>query len=492
MQAKTTSLAFLDIDRTSPVPIYRQIENMIRQAVMAGELRPGYRLPSTRQLASDLGVSRLTTKNVYEQLGEEGYLDSVRGAGTFVAELLPTDLPAGSATPLELDIPPDRSASNRCLAIASTKATSRLDGTAAFRPGVPALDLFPKRAWAGLLSKATRSCPPEYLGYGPMGGIPELKDAVAELIHDLRGVQCQADQIIVTAGAQQAFALLNPGDVVWCEDPGHIAGRDAMRILGANVVPVPVDDEGIDIDYARANCPPAKLIFMTPSHQHPTGVTMSLKRRLAALEYARQNDCWIIEDDYDNEYRYSGRPLPSLQGMDRHSRVIYVGTFSKTLFPAIRVGYLVAPDDHVDAFAASQILMSQNVSAVIQMALARFIADGSYIAHTRRMRNAYKARQDCLVEAVNSRAKGLISCQPTDAGMHLLARLDGLEDQTAAEYAWRSDIDCLPICIYSDVRKLPDVLLLGFACVREEDIPTKAETLVKALEQGLRDSLFLH
>ena len=483
-------LSFIAIDRRSSMPIYRQLEEAFRRAILSHRLRSGARLPATRQLADDLGVSRLTVKNVYEQLMAEGYMSAVRGAGTYVADIAPPDLPPDSKAPAPRASPPHRAASQRSIGIARTKAITRLHSTLPFRPGVPALDLFPRRLWAGMTSRAIRNCDSSDLGYGPPGGLPVLKAAIADMVRDMRGVVCEAEQIVVTAGAQQAFTLiaftlLNPGDIVWCEDPGHVAGRDAMRILGSDVRSVPIDEDGFDLDHAMAHNPEAKLIFATPSHQHPLGVTMSLKRRLDLLDYAHRHGCWIIEDDYDSEYRYRGRPLPALQGLDEHGHVIYVGTFSKTLFPAVRLGYLIAPPDHVEAFAAGQSLLSQNVSALTQNVVARFLGDGAYLAHIRKMRSAYKERRDCLIDNLERRARGLLDCRPTDAGMHLVAWLNGCDDRVAAQAIWRAGIDCLPLSMYCDKRRIDDGLMLGFACAPENHIPAHVEGLVRALEAAL-------
>ena len=218
-------------------------------------------------------------------------------------------------------------------------------------------------------------------------------------------------------------------------------------------------------------------------HQHFGNENPAVGELIADIVHGR--DQGVIEDDYDSEYRYRGRPLPALQGLDDHDHVIYVGTFSKTLFPAVRLGYLIAPPDHIDAFAAGQSLLSQNVSALNQTVVARFLEEGAYLAHIRRMRSAYKERRDCLIENLDRRARGLLDCQPTDAGMHLVAWLNGRDDRSAAEAIWRAGIDCLPLSMYCDKRRVDDGLMLGFACAPEKDIPVNVETLVQALEAAL-------
>ena len=292
------------------------------------------------------------------------------------------------------------------------------------------------------------------------------------------------------AGAQQAFALaaftlLNPHDVAWCEDPGHIAGRDALTLFGVRVLSVPLDSEGFKLDHALNNLPAARLIFVTPSHQHPLGMTLSLRRRVRMIEYARRNEAWIVEDDYDSEYRYVGRAIPALQSLDRYGRVIYIGSFSKSLFPGLRIGYVVAPPGMVDTFAAGQSLLSQNVSPVSQEVLRRFIDDGAYHSHIRRMKPVYQERQHRLLEALGGLAPDLFEVSLTDAGMHTVAWLrDGrVTDTSAAQKAWAAGVDCLPVSIYCDQEKIGPALMLGFACAREQEIRGRVEQLATAVRK---------
>lgn len=476
----------------SGMPIYRQLESGIRTMVLDGHLSAGDRLPSSRQLAADLGISRQTVKNVFEQLVTEGFLESRRGSGTFVGDVAVTQLApeipggrigrGGSQAPL----------SKRARAIAATKATTRLGSVAAFRPGVPALDLFPRRTWSAAHSRVMRGGKDTLFGYGPPGGLPELKQAIRLHVRDHRGIRCDEDQIVVTAGAQQAFVLIaltliKSGSVVWCEDPGHIAVRDAMRLLSADVKHVPVDRHGFDLEYARQRHPGARLIFVTPSHQHPLGITMSLNRRLELLDSAQQQGGWIVEDDYDSEFRYAERALPAMQALDGSGRVLYVGSFSKSLFPALRIGYLISPPGLVDAFTAAQTLLSQNVSPLQQQVLASFMLDGSFNAHIRNMCTLYRRRRDLLVQGLRQHAGSFLDIEPCLAGMHLIGWLrDGTADELGAVEVIRSaGIDCLPLSIYCVEQVLRPGILFGFACVPDSDINAATRVVGAAMADAL-------
>ena len=470
------------------MPLYRQLESGIRKMVLNGHLSAGDRLPSSRQLACDLGISRQTVKNVFEQLIVEGFLESHQGSGTYVGDVavteLPPEMPRGRVRPNGCRVP----LSERARAIASTKATTRLGSVAAFRPGVPALDKFPRKAWSAAHSRVMRSGEDGLFGYGPPGGLPEFKRAIRQHVLDHRGIRCNEDQIVVTAGAQQAFVLIAltliaRGEVVWCEDPGHIAVRDAMQLLGADMRYVPVDTHGLDLEFALQRHPPAGLIFVTPSHQHPLGITMSLNRRLELLDSAQQHGSWIVEDDYDSEFRYAERALPAMQALDGSGHVLYVGSFSKSLFPALRIGYVISPTGLVDALTAGQTLLSQNVSQLQQKVLARFMLDGSFNAHIRNMCILYRRRRDLLVRSLRRHAGRFLDIEPCLAGMHLIGWLkDGAANETkVAEAIWNTGIDCLPLSIYCKEQVLRPGILFGFACVPEDEINAAARRVGSAM-----------
>lgn len=487
-------LSTLKIDRNSRTALYRQLEDIFRRAILSGDISTGQRLPSSRQLASDLGISRLTVKNVYEQLVTENYLVSRPGSGTYVAEIASSELMPTSkqTTQVKSQAFPLSARANR---INSSNAVIRLGGAYPFRPGVPALDAFPRKAWASVYSKSMRHSIANILGYGQPGGLPELKRAIANHVRDHRGVQVDPEQIIITAGAQQAFSLiaftlLNPGDVVLSEDPGHIAGRDAMRIFGADVRSVEIDNEGFNLEYAKAHHPAPRLIFVTPSHQHPLGITMSLQRRIQIIDFARRHNSWIVEDDYDSEFRYRGRALPAMQSLDSNDQILYVGSFSKTLIPALRLGYLISPPSLVDTFSTGQTLLSQNISPVLQQTLASFIQNGTYNSHIRKMRTLYKERLDILVDSLNRCCSDIFQFEKPDAGMHLIAWSNNkdLKDTDLCQSIWDAGVDCLPVSMYCDRKVLDPGIMLGFACAPEGKISGCISKLHSAVEFNIRSN----
>jgi GntR family transcriptional regulator/MocR family aminotransferase len=480
-------LAMISLDRAASMPLFRQLDEQLRAAVLTGRLSPGTRLPSTRELARELEVSRLTVQNCYEQLIAEGYLEAAVGAGTFVARIDPQDLPP--QRPAVAPTPSDatREASRRGCLLRGSPASTRLGATRPFRSGVPALDLFPMRTWSRLWSKTLNRSNRSLLGYGEPGGYRALREAIAGYLKDARGVDCGPEQVIVTAGAQQAFhlaaiTLLDIGDWAWIEDPGHIAGRGALAPTGVEIASVPINDEGLDLAAGRQRHPSPKMIIVTPSRQHPLGITMSLRRRLELLQFAQSTGAWILEDDYDSEFRYAGRPLAAMQGLDETGCVIYVGTFSKVLFPSLRLGYAVVPESLVETFRAAQTVISQGIPQHPQAVLADFILEGYFTAHLRKMRAAYAERQALLVDRLERRCGGLLEVAPVTAGMHLIAWLpEGSDDKAVSRAVWAKGVETLPLSIYAFEAKLRPGLLLGFTCVRPEEIAPCVDKLAAAL-----------
>ncbi len=476
-----------DIERGSSVPIYRQLDAALRRLILDGTLEPGQKLPSTRELALELCLSRITVKSVYEQLVAEGYAQARTGAGTFISEGLDFETFPKFRRPRSKANPPAIEISDRAMAIMSSKASVRHGKIAPFRPGVPALDKFPVNIWNKYLSDAMVCDARRNLSYGQVNGSTALRTSIAKHLTDARGMQADPDQIIITSGAQQAFVLiafvlLNKGDTVWYENPGHIAGRDVMQIMGANVTPVPIDSEGMDIAYAAKVNPKPTLIFVTPSHQQPLGTTMSLVRRLALLNHAHQNDAWIIEDDYDSEFRYRGRPLPALSALDSERRVFYVGTFSKSMFAAIRLGYIVVPPGLVETFAKARNLLGQSSSAVAEQALSRFMDDGRFVEHIRKMRRIYRERRDILFDCLINDCPDVLEPQATDAGMHMLAWLkNGVDDQVAHHALLEAGIESLPLAVYCQKPLSRSGLVLGFSAAPENRIPKLVRRMAEAL-----------
>src|SRR6266566_6724711 len=453
------------LDTTSSIPLYRQLYDRLRLAILTGQLATGTRLPATRTLAGQLGVSRNTVYLAYRQLLAEVYIDSKVGHGTSVARVTPeTLLTLPSTSQGRRSVQDDTSRSRvsqrgmnmaRLPPLPRSKVPSEPGKSPAFRAGVPALDLFPYQIWAQMVTRRVRHSLQSASDNQDPAGYRPLRESIAAHLGVTRGVRCTADQIIVVSGAQAALdlaarILLDPGDMAWIEEPGYPGARGALGGAGAQLVPIPVKEDGLDVREGRTRCPRARLAYVTPSHQFPLGVTMSLAQRLALLEWASQADAWILEDDYDSEYRFSGRPLEALQGLDRTNHVIYLGTFSKVLFPALRLGYLVVPPDLTDVFVAVRLFVDMHCPVLEQSVLAAFINEGHFARHIRRMRLLYSERQAALVNLVEQELAGLLDIQPAAAGMHLIGWLPwGWDDRQVARAAASASVDVSPLSLYS-------------------------------------------
>jgi len=372
----------LFLDPRSALTLQRQVYDGLRTAILTGRLRPGLRLPSTRSLAEDLAVSRNTVAAAFGQLVAEGYAEARVGAGTKVARTLPEDLRKVTAglVPPEARFSPR--ISRRGETLSGARVTAGFTTLRPFRPGWPALDQVPLELWWRLAARTGRRIGRSLLGYGELGGYRPLRKAIAEYLAVSRGVRCTEEQVIVTSGSQQGLfvasqVLLDPGDRVWIEDPAYPGTRSALQAAGARLVPIPVDLEGIDVRFAETRAA-ARLVAVAPSHQYPLGVTMTLARRLELLRVARRMRAWVLEDDYDSEFRYSSRPIAALQGLDHDGRVIYLGTFSKTLFPSLRLGYAVVPVELVGPFTAARSVLDIHSPLFEQAVLTEFITGGYF------------------------------------------------------------------------------------------------------------------
>jgi GntR family transcriptional regulator/MocR family aminotransferase len=486
---------FITLDEKSDAPLYRQIYETIRRSILRGGFHSGRQLPASRLLAKQLGVSRMTVVNAYEQLLAEGYLEGRAGAGTFVAAHLPEEfLQASGFERLELQEKPltrkvilseygSKLAESSKIILQHHGATPLVP----FQHGVAAIDEFPFGVWAKIAQKWQKRPPTSVLSYGDAVGFQPLRDAIAAHLAAARGVRCTSEQIIITNGTQQALDLisrifLSESEDVCLEDPGYIGARYIFTATGARIVPVPIDDEGFDLQKARKRSPKARLIYVTPSHQFPLGVTMSLARRLSLLEWARERDAFIIEDDYNSEYRYSGRPHASLQGLDRDGRVIYVGSFSKTIFPALRLGYLVAPADLIEVFAAARALTGLHSPVIEQAILAEFIAERHFARHIRRMRGMYEERQQTLVEEARKNLGSMLEVAPAKAGMHLIGWLpSGISDREVSRRAAEAGLNLAPVSAYCINQKLRGGLLLGYTAYDEKHIRQGIKKLARVL-----------
>ena len=423
------------LDRAASEPLHQQLYRQIRDELVTARVTDSSsRLPSSRALATDLGISRLTVNLALAKLHDEGYLRSRVGSGTFVVQPLPeTFLKARGVKPGgEMERPPRLS--DRVRDIPDQRAGRQFDYGIAGGPGVSfvpalaALDEFPIEIWERLRTQVLAKKGAHLLQYASSRGDPDLRKAVAAYLCDYRGARCHPDQIIVTAGTQQAMmiaamALVNRGEIAWIEDPGFYQARRAFGFAGAKVVPRPVDREGIVIATPSKKEGSPKIIYVTPSHQFPLGMTMSLRRRRALIDFAHASDAYVFEDDHNSEFRFTGPPLPCLQGLDNCGRVIYAGTLSKILYPSLRLGYILAPEQLVEPMIKIRAVMDQHSPAIDQATLARFLAEGYFLSHIKRMRKLYSDRRDFFIEQFNRLLGKHFRLQIPEAGLHFVAWL---------------------------------------------------------------------
>ncbi|RPI68631.1 MAG: PLP-dependent aminotransferase family protein [Ignavibacteriales bacterium] len=346
-----------------------------------------------------------------------------------------------------------------------------------FQNGTPALNEFPIRTWIKIINQASLNISNLHLGYGDAAGFKPLREAIASYLHTYRAVNCTPDQVMVVNGSQQGLdligrVLLKKGSNVWLEDPGYFGVRASMINAEASVHPCPVDDEGLNIDYSAKQNPKPELIYTTPSHQFPLGQTMSVSRRLQLLNYAKKNKCWILEDDYDSEFRYMGSPLPSLQGMDQNKTVLYLGTFSKVLVPGLRLGYLVLPDDEMlEAFKAMKFITDRQSPILEQIVLARYLDEGHFTKHIRKMRMLYKSRQEFLIDDINKNLSEFVTVEPSPSGMQIILWLKKkVSDKKVAAEALKNNLIVNPLSDYSIKFHQKPGIILGYTAFDEKEI----------------------
>lgn len=475
----------LAVDRRSPKPLQNQIYDGYRCAIVERRLRSGQRVPSTRVLATELGVSRIPVLNAYAQLLAEGYLESRVGSGTIVSRSLPDhmSLSSPSRTNLLNSRSRPRPVSKNA---AEMKALGMLPWTlrqGAFGVGQIAFDAFPFNIWSRLIVRHSRNLRKENLHYGNLLGLEELREAIANYLGTARGVRCDSQQIMVVSGSQQALelsarVLLDPGNRVWIEEPGYALARRALSMSGCQNVPVPVDEQGLDVAAGIKRCRHARAVFVTPSHQYPLGVTMSASRRFQLLDWAEASGSWIFEDDYDSEYRYESRPIASLQGLDSNSRVIYIGTFSKVLFPSLRLGYVVIPPDLVDHFVAVRRVMDLGSPGFLQAVLADFIREGHFSRHIRRMRTLYAERRNALAMCLNQEFGSSVKVLGGEAGMHLVITFTKrVDDRQMARIAASQHLWVLPLSTCYIGKPTMEGFILGFSSTPVNEIPNAVRKL---------------
>lgn len=489
-RSKNAHLASLSLDAGSDVPLHKQLFLEIRNAILQGRLKPGTRLPSSRKMADDLKVSRNTVLNAFDQLMAEGYISSRIGAGSYISDQLPEEYLTwkreDNSTPVTLkrDIP-----LSRLVKGLETTITYRTYEGESFSPGTPELDQFPFDLWSRLLAKHWRRPKKQDLTGNPIAGSLLLREALADYLGQARGVRCTAEQILILSGSQQAIHLVikafaETGDPILMEEPGYPGTRNSILHAGAKPIPVPVDEEGFILEDAKKLAPHARLACISPSHQYPMGHTMSLRRRLDLLNWAKEENCFILEDDYDSEYRYTGRPLSSLQGLDTDNRVLYVGTMSKVMFPGLRIGYLVVPPDLINIFLALRKEMDGHSPSVAESALAEFISEGYLTAHIRKMRLLYDQRQKMLIELLEQKASDYLDVYPQETGMHLIARFkQEIRDKDVEEKARKRGFLIRPLSGFFIEKTEENGLLLGFASISEKEMPHLVDKLVAVLDE---------
>jgi GntR family transcriptional regulator / MocR family aminotransferase len=474
------------LSRGSALPLARQVAALLRDAVVDGQLHAGAKLPSTRGLAAELGVSRNTVLEAYGQLLSEGYLEGRLGSGTYVTSSLQEVAPRTAARiTLKRGLPTTLSTRGRLIGSAQHAAAG--DELRAFNPGFPAVDPNLFGTWWRVAARCQRRATRETLSYGDPAGYAPLRQEIASYLGPARGVRCTAAQVVVTAGAQRGLAmcadlLADSGDVVWLENPGYSGARSAFVAAGCELIPVPVDGEGFDIDFAIERAPGARLVYVSPSHQYPVGVTMSLQRRQRLLEWATRTGAWIIEDDYDSEFRHGNRPLPTLHALDSGARVLYLGTFSKVLFPALRLGYVVVPPDLAEAFARSQAVAGHSSPTVDQAIMADFIQQGHFTRHVRRMRVRYERLRRVLEAAVRTQLGDALQITGADVGLHVFGQLaPGFDDVVVSQAAYAAGITAPPVSAYCFGPSPLSGLVLGYGHLTEQEIQRGVEQLATAI-----------
>ncbi|MES0301676.1 PLP-dependent aminotransferase family protein [Citrobacter sedlakii] len=497
MRALVGDLLLVRLQQEQDEFLHKRLYNALRRAILDGSLPPHSRLPASRDLAGELGISRNTILTTYEQLLAEGYVVSRRGSGTFVAQTTPdTFLTAAAGVENSETAAQASSVSQRGhFLLQHVSASPRQWG--AFIPGVPDVNAFPHPLFSKLQARISRRPKPERLSYSCNGGTPELQHALVDYLRVARGVRCQSDQILITEGIHQAIDLVtrmlaDTGDLAWVEEPSYWGIRHVLAMNDLRITPVPVDASGLAPPDRPDEAP--RLIFVTPSHQYPLGAVMSLERRQRLLALARQYGSWIVEDDYDSEFRFSGQPIPALQGLVPDAPVVYIGTFSKTLYPGLRLGYMVLPRPLAHALKSAHAELYRGGHSLIQMALAEFINGGHYSAHIRRMRLLYSRRRAFLTELIERHCgTRALSDFSDNAGLHLILNLpDEVDDVAVAASANAQNILVRPLSRYYLTAQRKQGLLLGFACLTEEQMVPAFATLLDCLRDNCPQVLLMN
>lgn len=489
MKRRTSNFELILPPRPEGVPSSHWLRNSLRSEILNGGIQPESRLPASRDLARQYHLSRGTILAALDDLQAEGYLEGRKGSGTYVCKILPEHLLPADNPPQQEQHPP-LSRGPHLSAFASRVRPFSLyvrPESMAFRTNLPALDLFPTTLWAQVSAKRLRGASTRsLLGCEAQGYLP-LRRAVAAYAHSSRGVSCSPEQIVIVSGIQEGLdittrLLLNPGEKVLMEDPGYQGAYTLFHAAGARVVPIPLDADGAaPKEHDLRHC---RLFYVTPGHQYPMGMTMGLQRRLQLLAWAKKYETAIFEDDYDSEFRFSGRPLPAMQGLDRDGRVIFCGSFNKVMFPSLRLGYLVLPPSLVEVFVRTKAMTTRHHPLLDQAALCDFIEQGHLGRHLRRMRKTYQERLAILLECSREYLGESLEILNLEAGLQTIGTLlCNLSAEAVAEQAARVGIDVVPLSRFCHKATVPEGLQIGFAAVQEQEIEIAVKRLARVLDQ---------
>ena len=503
MRMPLVEMPDLRLDGDSSTPLFDQLYQAIRTQVLNQLFTPGTRLPSSRNLSRQLGVARNTVIAAYEQLIAEGYLESRSGSGTFVTEALPEAWFQAETLASSVQRPPQNITLSNYAEVIKNENIRKAGSNQSFTVGVPDLKAFPAKLWNKVSSTIPHAGLTELMGFQYPKGLPELQEAITDYVRSSRAVRCEPGQVVVTQGAQQALDLcarlfLNPGDHAAMENPGYTGAQRAISATGARITPLPVDENGVMVSVLEQLDPPPRLVYVTPAHHYPLGSVMSLQRRTRLINWAATHNSWILEDDYDSEYHYQHRPLASLQGLCKNNRVIYIGSFSKVLFPALRLGYTILPEELTDVFTKAKIEHSGETPVHIQATTAAFIQQGYFSNHLKRMRVLYARKLECMLNACEL-LKPWCDIHSHGAGMHVVIEFNqDICEQSVFNQLIKQRIYCSRLSAYylretlEKTTERPDSdaydqsgkygLALGFANSSEEEIRSKVEHIASTIK----------
>ncbi len=482
------SLSAIHLDKSAVASLNTQLYQALCELILQGALIPGERLPSSRVLANDLGVSRTTVIGVFDRLTAEGLIESRTGAGSFVSEVLKQRADATTLSREKVGETTIRPALSRRFSIQRSAIPTAINHShaQAFSTAIPAVDTFPFQTWSRILVRHSRD--PGLTRYSSSKGYPPLRRAIAAHLRSERGLECDPEQVFVTNGAHQAMLLLadmliDPGDPVWLENPGPRLAQYSFVARGGSVIPVPVDNQGIDVKTALRMAPQFRLAVVTPSHQQPTGYIMSLQRRIDLLNAADNANAWVVEDDYDGEYFYARKPLPTLFSVASNQRVFYVGTFSKSMFPSLRIGYFVSPPHLVEELDHCVNSSLAGVPLTLQAALAEFIQTGHFSSHVRKAKKLYQERYQALASEIDHQLSDYLTLVPAETGFHAMTLLHKSQNEkTIVEKAAKRNILLRPLSNYCIAPIANSGLVLGYGCVNPQQIAHSITELKRVMK----------